>query len=164
MHKLGYLEQALTVPDVPEITQTILNLAEFMDHCDKGPLPLGGKLLGEHAIHCRWFVFLNLPLFLSECFRAYAKALHYKEEEFLRGGSKDYRVIEALISINNKLQQKESAEGLLQCVMHDGNEIQVQVRWYEKLHNWEKALGLYKEKLINDPTNQDACLGQMRYI
>lgn len=145
---IGYLEQALTVPDVPEITQTILNLAEFMDHCDKGPLPLGGKLLGEHAIHCR----------------AYAKALHYKEEEFLRGGSKDYRVIEALISINNKLQQKESAEGLLQCVMHDGNEIQVQVRWYEKLHNWEKALGLYKEKLINDPTNQDACLGQMRCL
>lgn len=102
--------------------------------------------------------------FLILNFRAYAKALHYKEEEFLRGGSKDYRVIEALISINNKLQQKESAEGLLQCVMHDGNEIQVQVRWYEKLHNWEKALGLYKEKLINDPTNQDACLGQMRYV
>lgn len=29
------LEQALMVPDLPEITQTILNLAEFMDHCDK---------------------------------------------------------------------------------------------------------------------------------
>jgi hypothetical protein len=23
------------VPDLPEITQTILNLAEFMEHCDK---------------------------------------------------------------------------------------------------------------------------------
>ena len=29
------LEQALMVPDLPEITQTILNLAEFMEHCDK---------------------------------------------------------------------------------------------------------------------------------
>lgn len=29
------LEQALMVPDLPEITQTILNLAEFMEHCEK---------------------------------------------------------------------------------------------------------------------------------
>ncbi|KAJ9594614.1 hypothetical protein L9F63_027404, partial [Diploptera punctata] len=63
------LEQALMVPDLPEITQTILNLAEFMEHCDKGPLPLNAQLLGERAMHCR----------------AYAKALHYKEEEFHKG-------------------------------------------------------------------------------
>lgn len=47
------LEMALEVPDVPEITQTILNLAEFMEHCDKGPLPLDAHVLGEHAMHCR---------------------------------------------------------------------------------------------------------------
>jgi serine/threonine-protein kinase mTOR len=29
------LQQALLVPDLPEVTQTILNLAEFMEHCDK---------------------------------------------------------------------------------------------------------------------------------
>ena len=29
------LEQALTSQEIPEITQTILNLAEFMEHCDK---------------------------------------------------------------------------------------------------------------------------------
>ena len=60
------LEQALRVPDLPEITQTILNLAEFMEHCEKGPLPLDAKLLGQRAMQCR----------------AYAKALHYKEAEF----------------------------------------------------------------------------------
>ena len=53
MYVLGCLQQALTVPDVPEITQTILNLAEFMEHCDKGPLPLEGKLLGQHEMSCR---------------------------------------------------------------------------------------------------------------
>ena len=37
---MASLEQALEVPDLPEITQTILNLAEFMEHSDKGPLPL----------------------------------------------------------------------------------------------------------------------------
>lgn len=49
--------------------------------------------------------------------RAYAKALHYKEEEFQRDKSNNEHVIESLISINNKLQQKEAAEGLLQYVM-----------------------------------------------
>ncbi|CAH0563403.1 unnamed protein product [Brassicogethes aeneus] len=142
------LEKALTV-DVPEITQTILNLAEFMEHCDKGPLPLDGHLLGEHAMRCR----------------AYAKALYYKEEEFLQVESGEYNghIVEALISINNKLQQKEAAEGLLQHVMQKGGD-QVQVRWYEKLHNWDKALGMYKEKLEGGGFDEEACLGQMRCL
>lgn len=50
---INSLELALVVPDVPEITQTILNLAEFMEHCDKGPLPLNPHILGEHAMNCR---------------------------------------------------------------------------------------------------------------
>lgn len=29
------LEQALTTQNIPEITQTLLNLAEFMEHCEK---------------------------------------------------------------------------------------------------------------------------------
>lgn len=142
------LKDALTRSNVPEITQTILNLAEFMEHCDKGPLPLDGHLLGEHAMLCR----------------AYAKALHYKEEEFQEmGENATGEVVEALISINNKLQQKEAAEGLLQYVMQSGSEIQVQVRWYEKLHNWEKALGLYEEKL-STMFHEESCLGQMRCL
>jgi FKBP12-rapamycin complex-associated protein len=36
-----------------------------MVHCDKGPLPLETALLGERAMRCR----------------AFAKALHYKEDE-----------------------------------------------------------------------------------
>lgn len=92
--------------------------------------------------------------------RAYAKALHYKEEEFQRGPSS--QVVEALISINNKLQQKEAAEGLLQYVMQRNGNIQVQVQWYEKLHNWDKALRLYEENLDADSSDQEACLGQMR--
>ena len=32
---LQSLRQALTSQDIPEITQTLLNLAEFMEHCDK---------------------------------------------------------------------------------------------------------------------------------
>lgn len=139
------LQKALTV-DVPEITQTILNLAEFMEHCDKGPLPLELELLGEQAMRCR----------------AYAKALYYKEEEFQRATTEEQsaQIVEALISINNKLQQKEAAEGLLQHVMQKGGS-QVQIRWYEKQHNWDKALRLYQEKDSGE-FDEEACLGQMR--
>lgn len=62
------------------------------------------------------------------------------------------------------MQQKEAAEGLLQYVMQYENNMQVQVRWYEKLHNWDKALRLYEEKLESNVSDHEACLGQMRYI
>jgi len=42
---------------------------------------------------------------------AYAKALHYKEEQFHKSPSSE--VLETLISINNKLQNKEAAAGNL---------------------------------------------------
>lgn len=54
------LQQALMVPDLPEITQTILNLAEFMEHCDKEPsnkLPINTQLLGERAMQCGEYFF-----------------------------------------------------------------------------------------------------------
>lgn len=40
--------------------------------------------------------------------------------------------------------------------------LQVQIRWYEKLHNWEKALHLYGEKLAVDADNVEAYLGELR--
>ncbi|CDQ74049.1 unnamed protein product [Oncorhynchus mykiss] len=77
------IELALTSQDIAEVTQTLLNLAEFMEHSDKGPLPLrddnGIVLLGERAAKCR----------------AYAKALHYKELEFQKGASP--LILESLI-------------------------------------------------------------------
>ncbi|XP_014662370.1 PREDICTED: serine/threonine-protein kinase mTOR-like [Priapulus caudatus] len=68
-------------------------------HCDNGPLPLGTSLLGERAMHCR----------------AYAKALHYKEEEFHTGPNT--QILESLISINKKLQLPEAAAGVLEYAM-----------------------------------------------
>ncbi|CAB3230731.1 unnamed protein product [Arctia plantaginis] len=142
------LEQALTAPDAPELAHTVLNLAEFMEHCESGPLPISTHLLGERAMHCR----------------AYAKALHYKEEEFRSGATS--QVVEALIHINNKLQQKEAAEGLLERVMAQREagdaDLKVQIRWYEKLHNFEKALDLYGEKLSVDSNDMEAYLGELR--
>ena len=33
-------KQALLVPNIPEITQTLLNLAEFMEHCEESTVSL----------------------------------------------------------------------------------------------------------------------------
>ena len=145
---MSSLEQALIVPDLPEISQTILNLAEFMEHCDKGPLPLDPTLLGEQAMKCR----------------AYAKALHYKEDEFKRE-TPTVPVIEALISINNKLGQKEAAYGLLDwgCKNLKGD-LPVQERWFEKLNNWEKALEGYRQKAEEKPDDPELILSRMRCL
>uniref|UniRef100_A0A1B0GIX2 Serine/threonine-protein kinase TOR n=2 Tax=Lutzomyia longipalpis TaxID=7200 RepID=A0A1B0GIX2_LUTLO len=145
------LERALMVPDLPEITQTILNLAEFMEHCDKEHFPIDPYLLGQRAMDSR----------------AYAKALHYKEREFYM--KRDTQVYDSLIHINNKLQQKEAAQGLLEHFMANTDSsgeasTKVQVKWLEKLHSWDKALDTYRKKLIVTPDSVKDILGEMRCL
>ncbi|KAL7543713.1 hypothetical protein ACHAXR_013532 [Thalassiosira sp. AJA248-18] len=84
-----------------EILQLLLNLAEFMEHDgSKGPLAglsIDISVLAELALKCR----------------AYARALHYKEREYImgRGGS----CVEQLIDINKKLDLPEAALGVLKA-------------------------------------------------
>ncbi|XP_015906953.1 serine/threonine-protein kinase mTOR [Parasteatoda tepidariorum] len=143
------LQQALTTQNIPEITQTLLNLAEFMEHCEKG-LPestLKSTLLGEKAMECR----------------AYAKALHYKEDEFHKGPTTE--ILEALIGINNKLHQPEAAAGVLEYAMknHDA-ELKVKELWYEKLHKWDKALIAYQKAREQKPDDIELIMGQMKCL
>uniref|UniRef100_A0A6I8SE13 Serine/threonine-protein kinase TOR n=1 Tax=Xenopus tropicalis TaxID=8364 RepID=A0A6I8SE13_XENTR len=144
------IELALTSQDIAEVTQTLLNLAEFMEHSDKGPLPLrddnGVVLLGERASKCR----------------AYAKALHYKELEFQKGPSP--AILESLISINNKLQQPEAASGVLEFAMKHYGEMEIQATWYEKLHEWEDALVAYDKKIEVNKDDSELILGRMRCL
>ncbi|GMK56480.1 hypothetical protein CspeluHIS016_0303200 [Cutaneotrichosporon spelunceum] len=128
------LEQALTNDGVPsEVVNTILNLAEFMEHDDK-PLALEPRLLGDYAT----------------AFHAYAKALHYKELEFFVDASPT--VVEDLISVNQKLQQSDAAWGTLEYAQ---NNLQMthDVLWYEKLGRWEEALEVWNER-SSDPDSQ----------
>jgi FKBP12-rapamycin complex-associated protein len=84
-------ENGSNVP--PEVLQTLLALAEFMEH-DERPLPIGIRLLGNVAERCQ----------------AYAKSLHYKEMQFLTSPE---TAIHSLISVNNHLGQTEAANGLV---------------------------------------------------
>ena len=136
--------QSETIP--PEILQTLLNLAEFMEH-DVEALPIDIRQLGE----------------LAETCHAYAKALHYKELEFHTSPS---TCIEALISINNQLGQPEAANGILKYAQsHFPPEVvQVKESWFEKLQNWNEALKLYTEKQKAEPDNIQVTLGRMRCL
>ena len=88
------LEKAFSTATTPiSILQSLLALAEFMEHDEKA-LPIDVRTLGA----------------LAEKVRSFAKALHYKELEF---HTSPMGCIEALISINNHLDQPEAAVGIL---------------------------------------------------
>jgi FKBP12-rapamycin complex-associated protein len=139
------LETALTSPTIPpEILQTLLNLAEFMEHDDKA-LPIDIRTLGLYATKCH----------------AYAKALHYKELEFISDPLTN--TIESLISINNQLQQPDSAIGILTYAQKT-HDVELKETWYEKLQRWEDGLAAYERKQQEDPQSLEATLGRMRCL
>ncbi|KAE9046870.1 Serine/threonine-protein kinase [Phytophthora rubi] len=140
------LESAFQSPHLPsEILQTLLNLAEFMEHDDQ-PLPIDIRLLGSLADKCHSF----------------AKALHYKELEFNTNPSTDG--IQALISINSKLNQPEAARGILKYALEKLPGIEVKASWHEKLLRWDDALATHDRVLLEDPNDVDAIFGKMRCL
>lgn len=139
------LETALTSSNIPpEVLQTLLNLAEYMEH-DEKPLPIDIRTLAQYAQKCH----------------AYAKALHYKELEFLQEPKTP--TIEALIGINNQLQQSDSAIGILtQAQQH--HDLQLKETWYEKLQRWDDALEAYNRREKEEPDSMEVTMGKMRCL
>jgi len=121
------LRTALKSPHMPrEILQQWLNVAEFMEQARIDPIEIH-KELGRLAFKCH----------------AYAKALHYKEQEFQKQQTPE--AVEALITINTQLQQPEAAEGMLRYSQERMN-LDLRESWYEKLHRWEDALLVHQSK------------------
>lgn len=169
------LETAFVADVSPDILQTLLNLAEFMEHDSiEGGLPIEISVLAELAEKCR----------------AYAKALHYKEREYLLGSGG--ACVEALISINKKLELPDAALGILKAaqmrlghssyplsssiVLRGTNQgipfqispsqqqsgLKVKESWLAELGYWADALEMYERKLNENPRDVDAILGCMR--
>ncbi|KAF2280167.1 phosphatidylinositol 3-kinase tor2 [Westerdykella ornata] len=139
------LETALTSPNIPpEILHVLLNLAEFMEHDDKA-LPIDVRILGMYAGKCH----------------AFAKALHYKELEF--NAEQNPNAVEALISINNQLQQTDAAFGILRKAQNY-SDVEIKETWYEKLQNWEMALQAYQKREREEPESFDITMGKMRCL
>ncbi|KAJ9193158.1 hypothetical protein DTO166G4_6595 [Paecilomyces variotii] len=139
------IERALTSPNIPpEILQILLNLAEFMEHDDKA-LPIDIRTLGKYAGKCH----------------AFAKALHYKELEFEQ--DQNSGAVEALITINNQLQQSDAAIGILRKAQAY-RDVELKETWFEKLQRWEEALAAYKRREKIDPDSFGVTMGKMRCL
>ena len=145
------LEIALTSSSIPpEILQILLNLCEFMEHDDKA-LPIDIRTLGQYAGRNH----------------AYAKALHYKELEFEE--EKTPSTVEALISINNQLQQTDAAVGILRNAQKY-RDFELKETWYEKLERWDEALEAYRRRErdlgrdADDTTAFEILMGKMRCL
>jgi len=144
------LETTFRSAHIPtEIMQTLLNIAEFMEHQDK-PLPLDVRLLAELAERCH----------------AHAKALHYREREFR---SNPPAAIEALIAVNNKLGQSDAARGMLEYAHRHHQDMMQQSsgtmsEWYEKLSRYDDALEAYEMKQLENPPSVTLTLGRMRCV
>ncbi|KAG5450970.1 Serine/threonine-protein kinase mTOR [Clonorchis sinensis] len=160
---ISKLEEVLLSSDQsPEVSQAILNLEEFMAHVDKYsststrvPLPLSLHLLADRAMKNR----------------AYAKALYYKEQEFLEEvkklSSPSQETLSCLLTIYSKLQLDEAATGVLIYATRQPNDKLVnEEAWRERLQDWKCALNLYENKLkderIKDKTPH--MLGRMRCL
>ncbi|EED89568.1 phosphatidylinositol 3-kinase (PI3K)-like protein [Thalassiosira pseudonana CCMP1335] len=143
-----------------EILQLLLNLAEFMEHdVDLGGtnsgLPINISVLADLALKCR----------------AYSKALHYKEREYINGRSGS--CVEQLIDINKKLDLPEAALGVLkaakieierqggQTLTPSHNHV-VYESWLAKLGSWAEALSMYEQKLSENPYDVNSILGCMQ--
>ncbi|TID15752.1 hypothetical protein CANINC_004281 [Pichia inconspicua] len=133
-----------SVNSPPDIHQALLNLSEFLEHDEKS-LPIRTQTLGQYAQKAH----------------AYAKALHYKELEFIKEPT--IPTIESLISINNQLQQSDAAIGILKYAQeHHG--LQLKETWYEKLQRWDDALHAYNEREKEEPNSTEITLGKMRCL
>ena len=142
-------------------------MAQFLEHCDadKEKLESIGRSLAAFG------GLEGIPKLgnCAERIAAYAKALHYREMEFIsinfreRNGARESvqekkkEIAESLIQIFKKLGLQEAAEGVLQFAKN--NEIDVSAHWYEKLNQWEEAKNLYQDDLSSE--NQ---LGYMRCL
>ncbi|KAI9804847.1 MAG: hypothetical protein M1825_001216 [Sarcosagium campestre] len=139
------IEVAITSSHIPpEILQILLNLAEFMEHDDKA-LSIDIRTLGMYAAKCH----------------AFAKALHYKELEFMQDTTS--QSVEALISINNQLQQTDAAIGILSKAKAY-QDVGVKETWYEKLQRWEEALQAYQRRELEEPESLEVTMGKMRCL
>ena len=142
---LKSFETAITSPHIPlEIVQVLLNLCEFMEHDEKA-LPLDIRELGRYAARNH----------------AFAKALHYKELEFEE--EKSPTAVEALITINNHLQQSDAAVGILRNAQKY-RDFEVKETWYERLQRWDEALAAYDRREKLEPATFEVTMGKMRCL
>ena len=135
--------QPTAVPVPADIVLSILSLSDYCEQHDQR-LPLTHRLQGAAA----------------ERYNSHARALYHYECLFRHNPS---AAIEPLISVNNKLQLNDAAQGVLAMALRyedDG----IGEQWYEKLHRWDDALAAYERRQLmqDEEVHEDTLMGRMR--
>ncbi|KAF8421355.1 armadillo-type protein [Terfezia claveryi] len=107
-------------------------------------------------------ILLNLAEFMEHDDKALPIDIRTLEElEFLQ--EPQTSTIEALISINNQLQQSDAAIGILRRAQQY-NDVPLKETWFEKLQRWEEALKAYQRREAEDPVSFEVTMGKMRCL
>jgi ATP-dependent helicase/DNAse subunit B len=74
-------------------------------------------------------------------------------------------LLEQLVTLNHELQRTEAAMGVLdfasKYLQSLDSQTRVKERWYEKLHQWQKALTIYEKELKRNSAQKP---GMMRHV
>ncbi|KAJ2712879.1 phosphatidylinositol kinase- protein kinase tor1 [Coemansia spiralis] len=109
------------------VLQTILSLAEYMER-DNEHLPIDNALLATYARRCH----------------ALAKELYYVEAAWAQGAN--YAAMIKLIELNQSLDLRDSAIGVLDYVHKEHSDIKDTVECYQRLQRWDDALTMYRNQ------------------
>jgi len=129
------ISEAMQSENIPlDALQNFLSLVEYMEHEEK-PLPFDVRSLATMAFRCG----------------AFAKALRYKESEYAEAENAQTALsavagAHGLISIYDKLDQQDSAVGILED-LETRFGVEKRQEWYEKLQKWDEALAAYDGNL-----------------
>ena len=138
MSVINDLQKALEHKKTPnDILLAILNLAEFIERENGNIVFIDFYKLGCVAYKCK----------------AFAKALYYKESDFIN--KNDYENLELLIELYYEVKLPESAIGLLKLAKRNNNNDNGTIftddySWYIKLHNYQEALNRIKKLIKNN--------------
>ena len=142
------LQVALKADNFPsEILLVFLNLVEFMEHYVSA-LPIEPHVLAG----------------LAETSLAFAKALHYRELEFLVSPASCF---ESLININRKLNIYDGAMGVLRKVQKMNaykEKAKLKEDMLMSLEKWTEALEVYEKKLEVAPFNKGALMNKIKCL
>ena len=153
---------ALQNPKTPNnILLTILNLIEFIERRNVNLCFTDYNQFGKVAYKCR----------------AFAKALYYKENDFLL--KNDFQQFEDLLELYYEVKQQESAQGLLELVNKNNEknienkhfsknyisnsliDININIKeknkyiWYIKIHDFSKALKLIEKQIKHEENKEN---------
>ena len=160
------LINALNNPKTPnDILLTILNLIEFIERRNVNLCYIDYNQFGKVAYKCR----------------AFAKALYYKENDFLL--KNDFEQFEDLLELYYEVKQQESAKGLLDLVnkniernkednhqkknnssLSSNSLINIDINfkekknkfiWYIKIHDYSRALKLIDQQLLLEENKEN---------